>query len=262
MRLVKRLLVLPLGFLMALSTSAFADQQHAIDPSALASAVSQHVAKQDSDRAALREALARPEVRAVAGKLGVDLDRAAAAVDTMSGLRSGARGRPGPAGESIARRRRIDGSHLDDDDYHRAAGAHRHHPGGEINRTSGARLDIANRRAVARRVSGRLDRRAVPAAVGSALRRRGGCDGVQVLGRCARGRPAVRAARRRAGRRIANDELVGAVTARGWRATPLAGSLDLLHEQLEARRPLIILLEDRPRPLSLRGRHRRRMTAM
>jgi hypothetical protein len=85
MRLVKRLLVLSLGFLMALSTSAFADQQHAIDPSALASTVAQHVAQQDSDRAALHEALARPEVRTVAGKLGIDLDKAAAAVDTMSG---------------------------------------------------------------------------------------------------------------------------------------------------------------------------------
>jgi hypothetical protein len=85
MRLVQRLLVLPLGFLMVLSTSAFAGQQHAVDPSAVASTISQHVAQQDSDRAALREALARPEVRTVASKLGVDLDRAAAAVDTMSG---------------------------------------------------------------------------------------------------------------------------------------------------------------------------------
>jgi hypothetical protein len=85
MRLVKRLLVLSLGFLMALSTSAFADQQHAIDPSALASTVAQHVAQQDSDRAALHEALARPEVRTVAGKLGIDVGKAAAAVDTMSG---------------------------------------------------------------------------------------------------------------------------------------------------------------------------------
>jgi hypothetical protein len=85
MRLVQRLLILSLGFLMALSTSAFADQQHAVDPSALASTVAQHAAKQDADRAAVREALARPEVRTVASKLGVDLDRAAAAVDTMSG---------------------------------------------------------------------------------------------------------------------------------------------------------------------------------
>lgn len=85
MRLVQRLLVLPLGFLVAFSTSAFAGPQHAIDPGTLTSTVSQHLAKQDSDRAALREALARPEVRTMADKLGVDLSRASAAVDTMNG---------------------------------------------------------------------------------------------------------------------------------------------------------------------------------
>jgi hypothetical protein len=46
---------------------------------------------------------------------------------------------------------------------------------------------------------------------------------------------------------IANGTLVDAVTARGWQATPFAGSLELLREQLDARRPTIILLEDRPR---------------
>jgi len=45
---------------------------------------------------------------------------------------------------------------------------------------------------------------------------------------------------------IANDKLVAAVTARGWNATPLAGSVDLLREQLEERHPVILLLEDRP----------------
>ncbi len=46
---------------------------------------------------------------------------------------------------------------------------------------------------------------------------------------------------------IANDRLVAAVIARGWRATPLVGSVDLLREQLEARHPVVLLLEDRPR---------------
>ena len=85
MRLFQRILVLPLAALMTLATSAFADQRHAVDPSALAGAVSQHAARQDADRAALREALARPEVRNTAEKLGVDVDRASAAVGTMSG---------------------------------------------------------------------------------------------------------------------------------------------------------------------------------
>jgi hypothetical protein len=73
--------------LIGLSSSAFAgDQQHAVDPSALVNAVTQHVAQQDADRAAIREALGRPEVRDVAAKAGVDPDRAAAAVGTLSGL--------------------------------------------------------------------------------------------------------------------------------------------------------------------------------
>jgi len=46
---------------------------------------------------------------------------------------------------------------------------------------------------------------------------------------------------------IADDVLVGAVTARGWKATPIVGSIDLLAAELEARRPVVVLLEDRPR---------------
>src|SRR5712691_9088400 len=74
---VRKLLVAPLILLMMLTSPAFADQRHAVDPSQLAAAVDQHVAKQDADRAALREALARPEVQTVAAKIGVDLTRAA-----------------------------------------------------------------------------------------------------------------------------------------------------------------------------------------
>jgi hypothetical protein len=85
MRLVKQLLVLPLGLLMVMSTSVFAQQQHAVDPSAVAGAVSQHVAAQDADRAAVRDALARPQVQEVAARMGIDLTRADAAVATMSG---------------------------------------------------------------------------------------------------------------------------------------------------------------------------------
>ena len=41
--------------------------------------------KQDTNRATVKDALDRPEVQAMASKLGLDLTRAAAAVDTMSG---------------------------------------------------------------------------------------------------------------------------------------------------------------------------------
>jgi hypothetical protein len=85
MSTLRKVVVAPLILLMMMASPAFADQRHAVDPSQLAAAVGQHVAKQDADRAALREALARPEVQAVAGKLGVDLTRATAAVETMAG---------------------------------------------------------------------------------------------------------------------------------------------------------------------------------
>ena len=84
MQTVRRFLVFPLMVLMMASSSAFADQQHAVPPSQLASTIADRVAQQDANRAAVHEALARPEVQTVASSLGVDLTRANAAVDTMS----------------------------------------------------------------------------------------------------------------------------------------------------------------------------------
>ena len=81
---VRRLLVAPLVLLMLASSSAFADQQHVLDPNQLAATIAQHVASQDADRAVVREALARPEVRELAAKMGLDVSRATAAVDTMA----------------------------------------------------------------------------------------------------------------------------------------------------------------------------------
>src|SRR5262245_19569691 len=85
MSTVRNLLVAPLVLLTLSSAPAFADQRHAVDSTQLAATVSEHIAQQDADRSALREALTRPEVQAVAAKLGVDLTRATAAVETLSG---------------------------------------------------------------------------------------------------------------------------------------------------------------------------------
>jgi hypothetical protein len=82
---LRRILVLPFALLVLASTSAFAGQQHIVAPGQLASTVSDQVAKQDADRAAVHEALARPEVRNVVSSMRVDLDRITAVVDTMSG---------------------------------------------------------------------------------------------------------------------------------------------------------------------------------
>ena len=85
MQSVRTLLVFPLVALMMASSSAFAGQQHVVSPGQLAATVADAAAKQDTDRATVREALERPEVQAVASKLGLDLTRATAAVDTLSG---------------------------------------------------------------------------------------------------------------------------------------------------------------------------------
>ena len=85
MSTVRRLLVVPLVMLIATAAPSFADQRHLVDSSQLAATVGGHAAQQDADRAVVREALDRVEVKDVAAKLGVDLTRAAAAVDTMSG---------------------------------------------------------------------------------------------------------------------------------------------------------------------------------
>jgi len=82
---VRTLLIFPLIALMIASSPALAGQQHVVNPSQLATTVADSAAKQDTKRAIVREALERPEVQAVASKLGLDLTRAAGAVDAMSG---------------------------------------------------------------------------------------------------------------------------------------------------------------------------------
>ncbi len=78
--LVAAVLILGLGS----SSSALAQQRHVVDPASIAGAVRQHVDGQEQDRAAVREALARPEVQSIAAKTGIDINRLSSAVSTMS----------------------------------------------------------------------------------------------------------------------------------------------------------------------------------
>jgi hypothetical protein len=76
------------GFLIAglvSATPALAQQRHIVDGSALAETVEQRVAQQDADRAAIHEALSRPEVREAARHFGVDVNRMNASVATLAG---------------------------------------------------------------------------------------------------------------------------------------------------------------------------------
>lgn len=84
MRTMRKLLACVLVVVTAMSSNALAQQRHAVDPAELAAAVNQHVANQDADRAVIREALGRAEVRQVAQRAGINLDRLTSAVDTMS----------------------------------------------------------------------------------------------------------------------------------------------------------------------------------
>jgi hypothetical protein len=81
----RKLLVAPLVIVTVLSSSAFAQQRHVIDQTALAGAVSQRAADQEAQRAEVREALARPEVRELAAKSGVSMDRLTASIATLDG---------------------------------------------------------------------------------------------------------------------------------------------------------------------------------
>jgi hypothetical protein len=84
MTAARSLFVFSLAALMT-SATAFADQQHLVSPSHLATTVADRAAKQDMNRATVREALQRSEVQAVASKLGLDVTRANEAVDALSG---------------------------------------------------------------------------------------------------------------------------------------------------------------------------------
>lgn len=79
------------GLLVALVMSAaaiervHADGQHVLSREQIASTVADRIAREDADRAAVRAALARPEVGAMARSMGADPGQFAAVVDTLSG---------------------------------------------------------------------------------------------------------------------------------------------------------------------------------
>ena len=80
----RSLVALSLTVLIA-STSVRADQQHIVAPAQVAAAVADRVAQQDADRAAVADALKRPEVREFATRMGVDLSTVDARISTLAG---------------------------------------------------------------------------------------------------------------------------------------------------------------------------------
>jgi len=82
---VRQSLAVVLMVLMGIAPAVAGDQQHVVSPAQLAAAVRAQVAQQDADRAAIREALAKPQVRAVAKKMNIDMARVTTVADTLSG---------------------------------------------------------------------------------------------------------------------------------------------------------------------------------
>lgn len=82
---IRALLALSLSLLLLISTPVQADQQHVVAPSQLAATLTARVAQQDADRAAIAEALARPDVRRAAAAMGVEMSRVETAARTLAG---------------------------------------------------------------------------------------------------------------------------------------------------------------------------------
>jgi hypothetical protein len=83
MRIVRSSLAIFLAILFAAPTAGA--QDHVISKSALDKAVQQRVSREQSDRAAIMSLLQRADVREVAAKAGLTLDKAEVAVAALQG---------------------------------------------------------------------------------------------------------------------------------------------------------------------------------
>jgi hypothetical protein len=79
-----RPVALMLALVVSLPSAAISQDRHAVDSSALAAAVARHLAAQEADRAAVREALSRPEMQKLVSLAGTDVARLNLSVATMN----------------------------------------------------------------------------------------------------------------------------------------------------------------------------------
>jgi hypothetical protein len=84
MRMLASLVVLMFS-LVAVIPPVHAQTSHAAPQSALDAAIQDHTAATEADRETVLRFLARPEVEAIAGDMGLDLRRAQSAVTTLDG---------------------------------------------------------------------------------------------------------------------------------------------------------------------------------
>jgi hypothetical protein len=83
MKIVRRSLAVCLAVLLVAPTASA--QNHVIGKSALDNAVQERVGREQADREAILSLLQRAEVREIAAKAGLALDKAPAAVSTLHG---------------------------------------------------------------------------------------------------------------------------------------------------------------------------------
>jgi hypothetical protein len=69
---------------LLISTTAFAQQRHVVEPAALRQAVTAQLAADAANRTAILDVFEHSQVRDVADRLGLDVTRANAAVATMT----------------------------------------------------------------------------------------------------------------------------------------------------------------------------------
>ncbi len=85
MRTLTALLALTLGLVVFAPATARAQSAHVADNAALDRLAAEHAGQEAADRQMIRQVLQRPEVRSVARQAGIDIERADAAVSTLSG---------------------------------------------------------------------------------------------------------------------------------------------------------------------------------
>jgi hypothetical protein len=85
MQIARTTFTLALVLLISANSPAVAGEQHVIEPNQLAATISDRVAQQDRDRAAVAEALARPEVREAAASMGIDFSRVISGAELLNG---------------------------------------------------------------------------------------------------------------------------------------------------------------------------------
>ncbi len=84
MQMCRRVLCITLAVMLC-APAAWAQQTHVINKSALDQAVQQRVSQDQADREAIRSFLQNPQVRSVAAKAGLSVEKAEAAVSTLQG---------------------------------------------------------------------------------------------------------------------------------------------------------------------------------